>query len=112
MSLDQIVIDTYGPVPNTPKTFQAESNAPCTLSVSATVYSSSANATVGLAVVVDGKKVGEIRFFCNLSNVHVSLPVRLFTLTLDIGAHTLQLVPLTPPTVTDANDYFQAVIEY
>jgi hypothetical protein len=107
-----IVLDTCGPLPTALSTFRAESNMPCNLVVSATVYASSANVAVGISVVVDGQAVGEIRFFCNKDNVHVTLPVKTFPLQLDFSSHTIQLVGLTAATATDSNDYFQATVEY
>jgi hypothetical protein len=111
MPRDQIVLDTAGPLPKLTQ-FQAESDLPCSLVISATVYATAANSMVGVEVILDEQAIGEIRFFCNNADVHATLPLKRIPLQLGIGMHSIMLAKLTAATATDGNDYFQVVVDY
>ncbi len=111
MNRDQIVLDTQGPLPALAQ-FPAEGNEPCTLMVSATAFSSEANKAIGIQILLDEKPIGEIRFFSNQANVHVTLPLKKIPVQLEQGVHSIMLAKLTAATATDANDCFQVTVDY
>jgi len=111
MPRDQIVLDTAGPLPKLTQ-FQAQGDLPCTLVISATAYATAANSSIGGEVILDEQSLGEVRFFSNNANVHVTLPLKRIPIKLGFGMHSIMLAKLTAATATDANDYFQVVVDY
>ena len=94
-------------------TFNALSDAPCTLVVHGSVWSTTANQKVGFAVQLDGTQVGTAQFFSNGANTHRAVVPTYIPLKLTQGQHTLNLVQLPgTQTTTDFNDMFSAVIHY
>ena len=94
-------------------TFNALSDAPCTLVVHGSIWSTSANQKVGFAVQIDGTQVGTSTFFSNGANTHRAAVPTYIPLKLKQGQHTLNIVLLPgTQTTTDLNDVFSAVIHY
>jgi len=111
MPRDQIVIDQSGPLPIT-KEFDAQSNLPCSIVVSATARNLDPTPNmIGVVVYLDQKVIGEILFWGS-NEMHLTLPTKFFPAQLEIGKHTIMLAPLGARTGTDSNDFFQVVVDY
>jgi len=77
-----------------------------TLAFSGTCWSTAANSLGGLVVYLDGTALGKVTLFFNSAGQHLALPTLFFPITLTDGPHTITLVPLTPNTTSDENDFF------
>ena len=107
----QVIVQQAGPLP-IKATFQAPGNAPMYLSVNGSVWSQTANVMIGIAVDLDGKKVGEARIFSNGTATHRAVVPAYIPIKLQQGPHTLTLSADTTQTVSDFNDFYTAVIQY
>lgn len=112
MPIQVILNQKPGPLPVN-ATFNALSDAPCTLVVHGSVWSVAANQKIGIAVQVDGAQVGTAQLFSNGGSTHRAVVPTYIPLKLTQGQHTLNLVLLPgTQTTSDLNDVFSAVIHY
>lgn len=110
--LQVILNQKPGPLPIS-VTFNALSDAPSTLMVHGSVWSTSANQKVGFAVQLDGTQVGTAQIFSNGASTHRAVVPAYIPLQLKQGQHTLNLVLLPgTSTTSDLNDVFTVVIDY
>jgi hypothetical protein len=107
----QVIIQQAGPLP-LKATFQAPGNLPMYLSVNGSVWSQSANVVIGIAVDLDGKKVGEAKIFSNGTATHRAVVPAYIPVKLDQGQHTITLSASTTQTVSDYNDFYTVVLHY
>ena len=107
----QVILQQAGPLP-IQATFQAPGDSPMYLEVNGSVWSQSANVVIGVAVNLDGQKVGEARVFSNGTATHRSVVPAYIPVKLKQGQHTLALSAGTPQTVSDYNDFYTVVIHY
>ena len=107
----QVILQQAGPLP-IQATFQALGNQTMYLEVSGSVWSQSVNVLIGVAVNLDGQKVGEAKIFSNGKATHRSVVPAYIPIKLKEGPHTLTLSPDTTQTVSDFNDFYTVVIHY
>ena len=108
----QVVISQKGPLPIT-VTFKAPSDAPMSLSVHGSVWTSTANQMIGIQVDLDNSIVVFAQIFSNGSSTHRAVVPAYIPVQLKQGPHTLILKPVQGSTTTsDFNDFFVAVLHY
>src|SRR5215216_3099268 len=99
----QMLVQQVGPLP-IQANFQAPGDGPMYLVVSGSVWSLSANVTIGIAVSIDGQVVGHARIFSNGASTHRAVVPAYIPVKLQQGQHTLKLAADTPQTLSDYND--------
>ena len=110
--LQVILNQKPGPLPLN-VTFQALSDGPSTLIVHGSVWSSTANQKLGIAIQLDGAQVGTAQIFSNGASTHRAVVPTYIPIKLQQGQHTLNLILLPgSQTTSDLNDFFTAVIDY
>ena len=107
----QVIVQQVGPMPIT-ATFQAMGDAPMYLEVTGSVWSQTANVTIGIKVNLDGQDIGHARIFSNGTATHRSVVPAFIPIKLKQGQHTLKLSPESAQTVSDFNDFYTVVIHY
>ena len=110
--LQVILTQKPGPLPLN-VTFQALSDGPSTLIVHGSVWSTTANQKIGIAIQLDGTQVGTAQIFSNTASTHRAVVPAYVPIKLQQGQHTLNL-SLLPGTQTtsDFNDIFTVVIDF
>lgn len=110
--LQVVLNEKPGPLPLN-ITFNALSDGPSTLIVHGSVWSTSANQKIGVAIQLDGAQVGTAQLFSNGASTHRAVVPTYVPIKLQQGQHTLNL-SLLPGTQTtsDLNDFFTVVIDY
>ena len=107
----QVIISQAGPLPIT-ATFNAPGDEPMYLQVNGSVWTQSANNMIGIAIALDGQKVGAAQIFCNGATTHRAVVPAYIAIQLSQGQHTLTLSGNSSATVSDINDFYTAVIHY
>ena len=107
----QVIVDQQGPLPIT-ATFNVVTDEPVFLEVNGSVWTNLPNTPIGILVAVDGAVVGKAIIFSNTPTTHRTVVPSYSQLQLGFGQHTIVLSPVTPPTASDANDFYTAVIHY
>jgi hypothetical protein len=107
----QIIISQAGPLPITVN-FAAPSDAPTNLEIYGSVWSQSANNMIGIAIDLDGTKVGVAQIYSNGTATHRAVVPAYIPTNLGQGSHKLTLSASTAQTVSDFNDYYVAVLHY
>ena len=111
MAVQVIINQQKGPLP-VKATFNSPSSAPMYLEVTGSVWSTTANQMIGIAVQIDGAGVGTAQLFSNGANTHRAVVPTYIQVKLAQGQHTLTLGPATAPTTSDFNDFFTVVLHY
>jgi hypothetical protein len=110
--LQVILNQKPGPLPIN-ATFTALSDGPSTLIVHGSVWTTTANQKIGIAIQLDGAQVGTAQIFSNTASTHRAVVPTYIPIQLKQGQHTLTLALLpSTPTTSDFNDFFTAVIDY
>ena len=107
----QVILNQAGPLPITAK-FNAPGNEPMYIEVNGSVWTQSANAMIGIAIMLDGKSVGTAHIFSNANATHRTVVPAYIAVQLSQGQHTLQLSAAPGTTVSDYNDLYTAVLHY
>ena len=107
----QVILSQAGPLPIT-ATFDAPGDEPMYLEVNGSVWTQATNVMIGIGINLDNAKVGSAQIFSNPSTTHRTVVPAYIKVQLTQGQHTLYLYPSTPPTVSDYNDFFTAVLHY
>src|ERR1039457_828550 len=108
----QVILNQHkGPFPIT-VSFKAPSDGPSCLVVSGSVWSQTANQTIGIEVSLDNKPIGSASIYSNGTATHRAVVPTYIPLTLKFGEHELFLGPATPVTISDSNDFFDVVLLY
>ena len=107
----QVILVQAGPLPITVN-FNAPGDEPMYLEVNGSVWSQVPNQLLGIAVVLDGSKVGAAPIFSNTPATHRAVVPAYIPIQLSEGEHTLTLNPYTGATVSDSNDFYTAVIHF
>ena len=110
----EILINQAGPLPIS-TSIQTGSNGPSMLQVSGSVWTQAADGQIGIAVLLDGTKVGEAVIWSNEPTVHRAVVPVFIEVNLDkawpseteMPTYTLELSPLNSATLSDYNDWFQ-----
>ena len=111
MAVQVILNQKKGPLPLT-VSFNAPTDGPSCLVVYGSVWTQTANQTIGINVSLDGKPIGSASIWSNLQATHRAVVPTYIPVKLTIGEHKLVLSALTGTTVSDLNDFFDAVLEY
>ena len=107
----QIVISQKGPLPIT-ATFQALGDLSMVLVVHGSVWTTTANQMIGIAVQLDGQAIGNAQLFSNAASTHRAVVPAYIPVTLTYGQHKLTLSAMPGGTVSDLNDFYTAVLHY
>jgi hypothetical protein len=107
----QVIISQVGPLPIT-ATFNAPGDEPMYLEVNGSVWTQSANNMIGIAIELDGQNVGAAQIFCNGATTHRAVVPAYIPIQLSEGQHTLTLSGNSSATVSDINDFYNAVIHF
>ena len=106
------ILNATGPLP-LKATFQAPTDGPVSFAVSGSVSSTTAGQMVGVKVIFDREVAGTCSVFCNAANSHQTvIPALLQASIPGSGTHAIALVPATPATQSDANDFYQVTLIY
>jgi hypothetical protein len=107
----QIIANQHkGPLPIT-VSFKPPSDAPSWLIVSGSVWTQTANQTIGIQVSLDNKHIGSASIWSNAPVTHRAVVPTYIPVKLDFGNHQVTLSAL-PGTIGDLNDFFDIVLEY
>jgi hypothetical protein len=107
----QVIIAQAGPLP-IKATFPAIGSEPMYLEVTGTVWGNQRNFMIGIAISLDGKPIGAAQIYSNLDTTHRAVAPAYIPIKLTAGQHTLVLSTNTSQTVSDSNDFYNAVIHY
>jgi len=106
------ILNSAGPLP-LKATFQAPTDGPVTLVVSGSVYSTTAGQPVGVTVMLDRSLPGTCTVVCTSANSHQTIVPAMLPATIPgAGTHAIALLPATPSTQSDANDFYQVTLLY
>jgi hypothetical protein len=100
-----------GPFPITVP-INAPTDGPSCLMIAGSVWTQQTNALIGIQVSLDGTPIGVAQVFSNIPAVHRAAVPTYIPLQLTFGPHTLTLTASTAATVSDYNDFFDAVLFY
>ena len=109
-----LLINQSGPLPLS-ATLTTGSNGPSTLFVSGSCWTAGGAQQIGLAVMMDGVRVGEAVIWSNESNEHRAVVPVFIPVSLDKNwpsetqppSYQFELIALNAATNTDVNDFFQ-----
>jgi hypothetical protein len=108
----QVVIAQAGPLP-IKATAQINSDGPVVVTLTGSVWATSANQMIGVSLVIDGEPAEvSAAIFSNGASTHRAVVPAIVEETFDIGEHTFALVPMNAQTTSDANDFFRLTIQY
>jgi len=107
----QVILQQAGPLPIR-ATFPAPGDGPMYLVVHGSVWSQSPNVIIGIAVDLEGQKVGEARIFSNGAATHRPVVPAYIPVKLSPGPNTLTLSASTTQTVSDYNDFYTVALHY
>lgn len=106
------ILNLPGPLP-LKVTFPAPTDGPVSFAVSGSASSTTAGQSVGVTVMFDRDIIGTCSVFCNTAGSHQTLIPALLSATIPgSGTHAIALMPATPCTQSDANDFFQVTLLY
>ncbi len=115
MPIQVILNQQPGPLPIT-ISFTAPTDGPSCIVVSGSVWTQTANQTIGIEVSLDGQTIGSASIFSNAPATHRAVVPTYIPVTLSVGdpppPHKLVLSAATPATISDLNDFFDVVLEY
>jgi hypothetical protein len=107
-----VVIAKAGPLPIT-ATAQIQSDGPALVTLAGSVWSTTANQMIGVALLIDGQRTPiTASIFSNGPNTHRAVVPVAMPYTFTLGQHTFELRPTTGQTTSDANDYFTVSVQY
>jgi hypothetical protein len=108
----QMILSQKGPLPIT-ASFNAIGDSPMYLEVTGSVWTQTANQMIGIDVQLDGQTIGSAQIFSNTQSTHRAVVPAYIQVKLSQGPHKLTLIPKAgSTTVSDLNDFFNAVIHY
>ncbi len=90
--------------------FAAPLDGPACLSVSGSVWTSTPNQLIGVSLELDGVLIGTASIFSNGSTTHRAVVPCFIPINLTFGTHKITLIPSTPATTSDFNDFFDVVL--
>jgi hypothetical protein len=111
MAFLSIMNQHVGPLPIA-TTFNAPSDGPACFVLSGSVWSGTANQTIGVTLEVDGVVIGSASIFSNAASTHRAVVPSYIPVTLKIGPHKLAIVASNTVTASDLNDRFDVGLFY
>lgn len=111
MPLLPIINQAPGPLP-LKETFKAPADGPVAFIVTGSVWSQQPNQLIGVALELDGVPIGQAYIFSNGSSTHRAVVPAYISVDLTFGSHTVALLASNSATTSDANDYFNVVLQY
>ena len=112
MAIALVLFDGNGALPQK-ATFQSPTDGDVLFVVTGTAWTQNAPTLIGAELMIDADSIGGALVYANNNASHQTLRTGFFPYSgLTIGEHTMTLVPSTPDTVTDTNDYYQVVMIY
>lgn len=108
----QIIFSQAGPLPITGFQFSALGDMPMCLEINGSVYSTTDNQMIGIAIQLNQTLLGTAQIFSNGANTHRAVVPAYFQVQLVPGTNFLSLSFSTKYTTSDANDFFTAVLDY
>jgi hypothetical protein len=106
----QMLVNQKGPLPITAQ-FNSIGDSPMYLEVQGSVWTTTANVMIGIAIAIDGQNVGTAYIFSNGASTHRACVPAYIPVKLGQGPHKLTL-SAAANTTSDYNDWFTAVIHY
>ena len=107
----QLIVAQAGPLPIT-AAFDAIGDELVYLEVTGTVWANQVNQMIGIEISLDGKPIGAAQIYSNKDTTHRAVAPAYIPLKLTHGPHALTLSAKTSQTVSDYNDFYNAVIHY
>jgi len=112
----QQIIEQSGPLPIS-ATATIETDAPTAVILAGSVWTPTANCTIGVVLSIDGEAMAKAAIFSNGPNTHrafvpVTIPYTFATGPSGPEPHTFELSTLTPETTSDYNDFFSVSVLY
>ncbi len=111
MATLSILNQAKGPLPIN-VSFSTPSDGPACFALTGSVWSGSANQTIGVVLQLDGVTIGSASIFSNAVSTHRAVVPSYIPVKLAFGTHKLTLVALNSATTSDANDLFDVVLLY
>ena len=106
----QVLVSQAGGLP-IKATFNSVGDEPVYLEVNGSIWTELPNFMIGILIQIDGQSVGQAVIFSNTPETHRAVVPAYIQLQLGFGQHTIELLPLSF-TLSDANDFYTAVIHY
>lgn len=110
MAIQIIMSQQKGALPITAN-FSAPSDAPSYLEITGSVWSTTANQMLGIAVQLDGQAIGNAQIFSNTASTHRAVVPTYIPVKLQQGQHSLTLSAMSG-TTSDFNDFYTVVLHY
>ena len=110
MALLNTIIDRQGPLPIS-GTFQTTAPSEVSIFVSGSVFTGTEGASVGIAILLDGNKIGTAMIWSNGPSTHRAVVPEYITKKLSFtGTHKIELEVANANTITDINDSFRVAV--
>jgi hypothetical protein len=107
----QQIILQQGPLP-IEVTATIETDGPTVVSVAGSVWTTTQNTPIGVALVIDDELAIKAPIYSNQPNEHRTFVPVTFPYTFTIGQHKFLLQGLNPATTSDGGDYFVVTVLY
>jgi hypothetical protein len=111
MAFLSILNQHVGPLPIS-TSFNAPSDGPACFVLSGSVWSGTANQTIGVTLELDGVVIGSASIFSNGTSTHRAVVPSYIPITLKFGTHKLVIVASNTSTASDLNDRFDVGLFY
>ena len=110
MAIQILMSQKQGPLPIT-VSFSAPSDGPSYLEITGSVWATTANQMIGIAVQLDGQAIGNAQIFSNGASTHRAAVPAYIPVKLQQGLHSMTLSNMTN-TTSDFNDLYTVVLHY
>ena len=112
MAQVNVIIAQKGPLP-IKATAEIMSDGPVLVTLAGSVWSTTADQLIGIALLVDGAPTPiTASIFSNGPTTHRAVIPTIVPYTFTIGQHTFELQPSTSHTTSDYNDFFNVTVQY
>jgi hypothetical protein len=112
MAAVNVIIAKPGPLP-IKVTAQIQSDGPAIVTLAGSVWSTTPNQMIGVALLIDGQRPPiTASIFSNGPSTHRAVVPVSVPYTFTFGQHTFELAPATGATTSDGNDFFNVSVQY
>jgi hypothetical protein len=116
MAQIQEIIAQAGPLPIN-ATATISTDGPTMVTVAGSVWTTQANAMIGVQLAIDGQVVAKAQIYSNGPDTHRAVVPVTISYTFPMGSqgpepHEFALTPLTSQTTSDFNDFFTVSVLY